>query len=115
MRSFHTATPMQVHLRFDQSLDGEEGAIQNIMDWAEMNGCEGSDDLPTIFENYPDYSIMGYDQCEKGTEVKLVTLNFAHHIPYPNFIGDNPTNIDTVQIYGISCQYSKSNESNTSQ
>ena len=76
-----------------------------------MNGCDGSDDLPTIFENYPDYSIMGYDDCEDGTEVQLVTLNFAHHVPYPNFIADNPTNVDTVQIvWDFISQFSKSNE-----
>lgn len=98
-------------LQFDMSLEGEEGAIQNIMDWAEMNGCEGSDDLPTIFENYPDYSIMGYDDCEEGTEVQLVTLNFAHHIPYPNSNVDNPTNVDTVQIvWDFISQFSKSDE-----
>lgn len=86
-------------LYFDQSLDGEEGAIQNIMDWGEMNGCEGGD-LPTIYEEYADYSIMGYDDCENSTEVNLLTLNFAGHSPYPSnpYFVDNPTNVNTVQI-----------------
>ena len=69
-------------LYFDQSLDGEEGAIQNIMDWGEMNGCSGGT-LPTIFEEYYDYSIMGYDVCDGDTEVQLVTLNFAAHTRIP--------------------------------
>ena len=86
-------------LYFDQSLDGEEGAIQNIMDWGEMNGCSGGT-LPTIFEEYYDYSIMGYDDCDGDTEVQLVTLNFAAHAPYPSnsYFIDNPTNVNTVQI-----------------
>ncbi len=86
-------------LYFDQSLDGEEGAIQNIIDWGEMNGCEGGT-LPTIFEENFDYSIMGYDNCDEGADVQLVTLNFAAHSPYPanSYFIDNPTNVNTVQI-----------------
>jgi len=86
-------------LWFDQSLDGDEGAIQNIVEWSEMNGCSGGQ-LPTIFEEYYDYSIMGYDDCEGGTEVQLVTLNYAAHAPYPSnsYFLDNPTNVNTVQI-----------------
>lgn len=83
---------------FDGSLDGEEGAIQNIMDWGNMNGCVGNGNLPKMFKQYADYSIMGYDDCDAGTEVKLVTLNYAHHVPYTNSDVDNPTNVDTVQI-----------------
>ncbi len=91
---------------FDQSLDGEEGAIQNIIDWGEMNGCEGGA-LPTIFEQTYDYSIMGYDECEEGTEVKLLTLNFAAHTPYPSS-SNNPTDVNTVQIvWDFLSQFSK--------
>ena len=96
---------------FDQSLDGEEGAIQNIMDWGEMNECSGAGNIPEIFEEYFDYSIMGYDDCEEGTEVQLVTLNFAHHAPYTNFDSDNPTGVDTVQIvWDFMSQFSKFSE-----
>ena len=99
---------------FDGSLDGEEGAIQNIMDWAEMNGCEGSAMPPKIFETYPDYSVMGYDACEDGTEVNLVTLNFAAHVPYTNSDTDNPTNIDTVQlVWDFISRFSKSDGHST--
>ena len=97
-------------LYFDQSLDGEEGAIQNIMDWGEMNGCSGGT-LPAIFEEYYDYSIMGYDDCDGDTEVQLVTLNFAAHAPYPSnsYFIDNPTNVNTVQIvWDFMSQFSKS-------
>jgi polyhydroxybutyrate depolymerase len=81
---------------FDQSLDGEEGAIQNIIDWGGMNGCKGGP-LPTIFEEYYDHTIMGYEDCENGTEVKLVTLNFAGHSPYPSD-SNNPTDVNTTKI-----------------
>ena len=98
-------------LYFDGSLDGEEGAIQNIMDWAEMNGCEDSGGLPKVFENYADYSVMGYDACEMDTEVHLVTLNYANHWPYPGIDFDNPTDVDTVQIvWDFMSRFSKSDD-----
>ena len=64
-----------------------------------MNGCSGGT-LPAIIEEYYDYSIMGYDDCDGDTEVQLVTLNFAAHAPYPSnsYFVDNPTNVNTVQI-----------------
>ena len=98
-------------LYFDASLDGEEGAIQNIMDWAKMNGCEDSGGLPKVFETYADYSVMGYDACEMDTEVQLVTLNFANHWPYPGIDFDNPTDVDTVQIvWDFMSRFSKSDD-----
>jgi hypothetical protein len=57
---------------------------------------------------------MGYDSCENGTEVKLVTLNYAHHVPYTNSDVDNPTNVDTVQIvWDFISRFSKSDELST--
>ena len=101
-------------LYFDGSLDGEEGAIQNIMDWAAMNECEDSGGTPKMFEMYADYSIMGYDACEMGTEVHLVTLNYANHWPYPDIDFDNPTNVDTVQIvWEFMSRFSKSADDTT--
>lgn len=98
-------------LYFDASLDGEEGAIQNIMDWAKMNGCEDSGGLPKVFETYADYSVMGYDACEMDTEVQLVTLNYANHWPYPGIAFDNPTDVDTVQIvWDFMSRFSKSDD-----
>ena len=69
---------------------------------------------PKIFETYPDYSVMGYDACEDETEVNLVTLNFAAHVPYTNSDTDNPTNIDTVQlVWDFISRFSKSDEHST--
>ena len=97
---------------FDQSLKGDEGAIQNLERWAEMNGCSGSTPDVEIFEW--DYSILGYTNCENNASVKLVSLNFAGHNPYlkdspdqPTSTG-NPTGIDTSRmVWDFMSQFSK--------
>ena len=58
----------------------ENGAIQNLESWAELNGCEGS--IPEVIESQNDYDIRGYTNCEDETQVMLVTLFFAAHNPY---------------------------------
>ena len=78
---------------FDNSLVGDEGAMKNIATWAEMNGCSGI--LPEMIEEYPDYSIQGYTDCDEDVEVQLVTLHLADHNPYPSA---NPTGIQTTQM-----------------
>jgi len=78
---------------FDNSLVGDEGAMKNIATWAEMNGCSGI--LPEMIEEYPDYSIQGYTNCDENVEVQLVTLHLADHNPYPSA---NPTGIQTTQM-----------------
>ena len=78
---------------FDSSLVGDEGALQNIATWAEMNGCSGI--LPEMIEEYPDYSIQGYTDCDEDVEVQLITLHLADHNPYPSA---NPTGIQTTQM-----------------
>ncbi len=78
---------------FDNSLVGDEGALQNIATWADMNGCAGT--LPEMIEEYPDYSIQGYTDCDENVEVQLVTLHLADHNPYPSA---NPTGIQTTQM-----------------
>ena len=78
---------------FDTSLEGEQGALQNIAKWAEMNGCSGT--FPEMIEEYPDYSIQGYTDCEENVEVRLITLHMGDHNPYPYA---NPTGIETTQM-----------------
>ena len=78
---------------FDNSLVGDEGAMKNIATWAEMNGCSGI--LPEMIEEYQDYSIQGYTDCDENVEVQLVTLHLADHNPYPSA---NPTGIQTTQM-----------------
>ena len=78
---------------FDNSLVGDEGAMKNIATWAEMNGCSGI--IPEMIEEYQDYSIQGYTDCDEDVEVQLVTLHLADHNPYPSA---NPTEIQTTQM-----------------
>ena len=78
---------------FDSSLVGDEGALQNIANWANMNGC--SETFPEMIEENSDYSVQGYTDCNEDVEVLLVTLHLADHNPYPSA---NPTGIDTTQM-----------------
>lgn len=82
----------------------EHGAIQNLLMWAEMNGCEGStpdSNTPSIF-----YSQQTFTECENNSMVSLVTLYAADHNPYENtFDPDGPLvfigNGGTVDTNGI--------------
>lgn len=87
---------------FDSSLNGDEGALQNLEKWANANKCSGS--TPEMMEMFEDYSVIGYTDCENNAETLLVTLNLAGHNPYSNeYTGtweggptlySNPTGID---------------------
>ena len=99
-------------LIFDRSLEGDEGALQNMERWAEMNGCSGSTPDVEIFEW--DYSVLGYSDCENNAQVRLVSLNFAGHNPYKKDSPDQPTNtgnptgIDTSRmVWEFMSQFSK--------
>ena len=82
----------------------EHGAIQNLMMWADMNGCQGNtpnSNSPSVF-----YSVQSFTDCETGSEVSLVTLYAADHNPYEEsydpegpliFIGNGGT-VDTNGI-----------------
>ena len=62
------------------------GAVQNLMRWAEFNGCEGS--IPDI--NIPG-SLMtttGFSNCEGGAEVQLITVHQGNHNLYVNDWGE---------------------------
>ena len=103
-------------LIFNQSTDGDEGAIQNLEKWAEANMCSGSN--PQVIEMYEDYSLIGYQECENDAETILVTLNFAGHNPYSNeYTGtweggptlySNPTGVDVSRmVWDFMSQFSK--------
>jgi len=82
----------------------EHGAIQNLLMWADMNGCEGltpDSNEPSIF-----YSQQTFTECENSTMVSLVTIYGADHNPYENsFDPDGPLifigNGGTVDTNGI--------------
>tara|TARA_B100000530_G_scaffold336878_1_gene293211 strand:+ start:1790 stop:2785 length:996 start_codon:yes stop_codon:yes gene_type:complete len=89
----------------------EEGAIQNLEDWKDLNNCEGI--APEIITIQDDYDIRGYSDCENGAEVRLMTLNYGGHNPYAKDCEDyesdspddavwscrkNPTGIESTRI-----------------
>jgi len=86
----------------------EHGAIQNLLLWAEMNGCQGTlpdSNSPSMF-----YSIQSFTDCENGSEVSLVTLYAADHNPYEEeFDPDGPLifvgNGGTVDTNGIAWDF----------
>lgn len=89
----------------------EEGAIQNLEDWKNLNNCEGT--TPEIIITEDDYDIRGYSDCENGAEVRLMTLYYGGHNPYAKDCPDyqlespedviwscrkNPTGIESTRI-----------------
>lgn len=63
----------------------ETGAIENMYEWGSHNGCSGSVDT---FELNGLYSIQGWDDCENGSAVRLMTIYAAQHNPYENDFED---------------------------
>jgi len=87
----------------------EHGAIQNLLQWADMNGCQGSlpdSNKPTTF-----YSVQSFTNCQNDTVVTLVTLYAADHNPYEESYDIFTGNQGTVDTNGIAwdfvSQYSK--------
>ncbi len=62
------------------STETASGAIQNMYNWKEMNGCSG--DFPDINEQNTFYSVQGFNDCENNAQVRLVTLHAHGHNPY---------------------------------
>ena len=62
------------------SSETASGAIQNMYNWKDMNGC--SSNIPDVNEQDIFYSIQGFSECENGAEVRLVTLHAHGHNPY---------------------------------
>ena len=81
----------------------EHGAIQNLLLWAEMNGCEG--DLPNSNTPSVFYSVQSFTNCDNGTEVSLVTLYAADHNPYEESYFVFPGNQGTVDTNGIAWNF----------
>jgi polyhydroxybutyrate depolymerase len=86
----------------------EHGAVQNLLLWAEMNGCQGT--LPDSNSPSTFYSIQSFTDCGNGSEVSLVTLYAADHNPYEEeFDPDGPLifvgNGGTVDTNGIAWDF----------
>ena len=81
----------------------EHGAIQNLLQWAEMNNCEGS----TPDSNQPStfYSVQSFTNCDNDSEVSLVTLYAADHNPYEESYDIFPGNGGTVDTNGIAWEF----------
>ena len=79
------------------TLEGEEGAIQNLYSWANANGCSGL--VPDVETVESDHSIKKFTECEDGSQAVLYTLNFAQHNPYLNDYegADGPFNEATLK------------------
>lgn len=60
----------------------QSGAVENMYDWAEYNGCEGA--LPDRNEPGTLYSIQGFTDCVNGAEVALITVHAGGHNLYAN-------------------------------
>ena len=56
------------------------GAIQNLNNWKDMNGCNGQ--VPDVNEPGPLYTVQGFSDCTNNAEVRLVTLHLHGHNPY---------------------------------
>ena len=57
------------------TLEGDEGAIQNLYYWADANGCSGL--VPDFETVESDHSIKKFTECENGSQAVLYTLNFS--------------------------------------
>lgn len=63
----------------------DTGAIENMYEWGYHNGCSGPVET---FELNGLYSIQGFDDCQNGTSVRLMTIYAAQHNPYANDFED---------------------------
>ena len=63
----------------------DTGAIENAIEWGDYNGCSGPMET---FETTTLYSIQGFDNCEGGASVQLMTIFAAQHNPYSNDLDD---------------------------
>tara|TARA_Y100001970_G_scaffold15390_1_gene17305 strand:+ start:3319 stop:4383 length:1065 start_codon:yes stop_codon:yes gene_type:complete len=97
------------------SSETASGAIQNMYNWKEMNGCNGN--FPDVNEQNMFYSIQGFSDCENNAQVRLVTLHAHGHNPYSEdawqestgiFLPGSQIPISTSQIaWDFISQYSK--------
>ena len=77
------------------------GAIQNLYNWKEMNGCSGNN--PDWNEEEIFYNIQGFTNCDNSSEVALVTIHAGTHNVYANKDPGSPDpgtqgTVDTSQL-----------------
>lgn len=65
----------------------QNGALENLYDWANYNDCEGF--LPDSIQPEAIYSIQSFTSCENDTEVVLFTSHIGGHNLYVNDICDD--------------------------
>ena len=115
--SSYSATPiMEIHGFFDeivfyshlgpsglffQQEIWNTGAIQNLYNWKEMNGCSGN--TPDWNEEEIFYNIQGFTNCENSSEVVLVTIHAGTHNVYAKKDPGSPDpgtqgTVDTTQM-----------------
>ena len=92
----------------------DTGAIENIHEWAEYNGCEGGMET---FETTALYSTVGFSSCESDAQIRLVTIFAGQHNPYENdlqqgglgqvFQGTKGLVQSTQMVWDFIGQYSK--------
>jgi len=69
------------------------GAVQNMEYWADLNECSGA--VHEVLEVGQNYDIRGYEECEAGAEVRLMSLHLAGHNAYQS---GTPNGIPTTQV-----------------
>jgi len=115
--SSYSATPiMEIHGFFDeivfyshlgpsglffQQEIWNTGAIQNLYNWKEMNGCSGN--TPDWNEEEIFYNIQGFTNCENSSEAVLVTIHAGTHNVYAKKDPGSPDpgtqgTVDTTQM-----------------
>ena len=57
--------------------------VENIYEWADYNGS-----LTWRHSSQCLYSIQGFENCENGTSIRLMTIYAAQHNPYSNDVDD---------------------------
>ena len=92
----------------------QNGAIENLYDWASHNGCSGSitdENQPNLF-----YTVQSFNSCENNSTVALVSVYAGGHNLYANDAGEiggyplpgNQGLYDTNKIiWNFVSQYSK--------
>jgi polyhydroxybutyrate depolymerase len=86
---------MELHGSRDGIVDYEPGefpgALENFNTWKTMNNCTGS---YTVTWSSGNSFAWTYQNCDNGTEVSLVTIDRAGHVPYRG----EGTDIDTTRL-----------------
>ena len=56
------------------TLQTASGAIQNLNNWKDMNGCSGQ--IPDVNEPGALFTVQGFSDCTNNAQVRLVTYIF---------------------------------------